>query len=221
MKKDTIIFDLDGTLLNSLGDLHACFNAAISNYGYPTRTEEEIKSFVGNGIKRAIEQALPYKIENSELEEIVNYFRNYYRENMYKLTKPYDGIIELLEILKQRNYKLAVVSNKYDLAVKSLCKQYFGNYINVAIGESENIRRKPAPDGILLAIKYLNSTIEKSIFIGDSEVDIKTAENIKIPCISVLWGYRNKELLTNAGGNIFANTPEDIIKIIEKKLFLG
>ena len=139
---------------------------------------------------------------------------------MYKLTKPYDGIIELLEILKQRNYKLAVVSNKYDLAVKSLCKQYFGNYINVAIGESENIRRKPAPDGILLAIKYLNSTIEKSIFIGDSEVDIKTAENIKIPCISVLWGYRNKELLTNAGGNIFANTPEDIIKIIEKNLFL-
>ena len=116
---------------------------------------------------------------------------------------------------------LAVVSNKYDLAVKNLCKQYFGNYINVAIGESENIRRKPAPDGVLQAIKDLNSTIEKSIFIGDSEVDIKTAENINIPCISVLWGYRSKELLVDAGGNLFARTPEDIIKIIEKNLFLG
>ena len=122
MIKDTIIFDLDGTLLNTLEDLHACFNKAITEYGYPKRTLEEIKSFVGNGIKKAIERALPNNIDEFELNKIVNYFRNYYEQHMLELTKPYDGIIEMLEVLKSNNYKLAVVSNKYDAAVKQLCK---------------------------------------------------------------------------------------------------
>ena len=219
-KKDTIIFDLDGTLLNTLEDLHACFNKAITEYGYPRRTLDEIKSFVGNGIKKAIERALPSNIEESELNKIVNYFRSYYEEHMLELTKPYDGIIGMLEELKANNYKLAVVSNKYDAAVKELCKNYFGKYIDIAIGESEEVRKKPEIDGVMKAIKELNSSIDNSIYIGDSDVDIKTAKNVGIPCISVLWGFRDKDFLIQNGGKLFAEKPKDIIKIIEKKLYL-
>ena len=219
-KKDTIIFDLDGTLLNTLEDLHAFFNKAITEYGYPRRTLDEIKSFVGNGIKKAIERALPSNIEESELNKIVNYFRSYYEEHMLELTKPYDGIIGMLEELKANNYKLAVVSNKYDAAVKELCKNYFGKYIDIAIGESEEVRKKPEIDGVMKAIKELNSSIDNSIYIGDSDVDIKTAKNVGIPCISVLWGFRDKDFLIQNGGKLFAEKPKDIIKIIEKKLYL-
>ena len=220
MIKDTIIFDLDGTLLNTLEDLHACFNKAITKYGYPKRTLEEIKSFVGNGIKKAIERALPSNIEESELNKIVNYFRSYYEEHMLERTKPYDGIIGMLEELKANNYKLAVVSNKYDAAVKELCKNYFGKYIDIAIGESKGVRKKPEIDGVMKAIKELNSSIDNSIYIGDSDVDIKTAKNVGIPCISVLWGFRDKDFLIKNGGKFFAEKPKDIIKIIEKKLYL-
>ncbi len=220
MIKDTIIFDLDGTLLNTLEDLHACFNKAITKYGYPKRTLEEIKSFVGNGIKKAIERALPSNIEESELNKIVNYFRSYYEEHMLERTKPYDGIIGMLEELKANNYKLAVVSNKYDAAVKELCKNYFGKYIDIAIGESKGVRKKPEIDGVMKAIKELNSSIDNSIYIGDSDVDIKTAKNVGIPCISVLWGFRDKDFLIQNGGKLFAEKPKDIIKIIEKKLYL-
>ncbi len=220
MIKDTIIFDLDGTLLNTLEDLHACFNKAITEYGYPKRTLEEIKSFVGNGIKKAIERALPSNIEECELNKIVNYFKSYYEDHMLDLTKPYDGIIGMLEDLKANNYKLAVVSNKYDAAVKQLCKKYFGKYIDIAIGESTGVRKKPEIDGVMKAIKELNSSIDNSIYIGDSDVDIKTAKNVGIPCISVLWGFRDKDFLIQNGGKLFAEKPKDIIKIIEKKLYL-
>lgn len=216
MKKEinTIIFDLDGTLLNTLDDLHACFNYAIKSFGYPERTLDEIRSFVGNGIKTAIKRALPDSVNEEELEEILEFFRPYYKENMLKLTKPYDGIIELLKDLKKEGYKIAVVSNKYDEEVKELCKNYFGEYIDIAIGESINIRKKPEIDGVLKAIKELNSTLEETIFIGDSDVDIKTAENANIPCISVLWGFRDKNYLEEQGGEIFVNNTKDIEKFL-------
>ena len=220
MKIDTVIFDLDGTLLNTLDDLHACFNHAIKTFGYPERSIEEIRSFVGNGIKKAIERALPYKIKDEELEKIVEYFRDYYKEHMFELTKAYDGILELLKELKEKGYKLAVVSNKYDMAVKNLVKHYFGEYIDVAVGEGLGINKKPSSDGTLKAINELNSNIENCIFIGDSDVDIETAKNVGIPCISVLWGFRDKEFLKSRGGEIFVKEPKDIIKIIEKNLFL-
>ena len=218
---DTIIFDLDGTLLNTLEDLHACFNKAIKQYGYPERSIEEIKSFVGNGIKKAIERALPFKVDDKELDDIVNYFREYYKEHMFELTKPYDGIIELLDSLKQKGYKLAVVSNKHDTAVKSLVKHYFGEYINISIGEGIDVNKKPSTDGVFKAIKELNSKKENCIYIGDSDVDIETAKNADIPCISVLWGFRDEAFLRERGGSIFVKEPKDIIKIIEKNLFLG
>lgn len=221
MKIDTIIFDLDGTLLNTLGDLHACFNHAINTFGYPSRSLKEIKSFVGNGIQKAIERALPCKVDEKELKEIVGYFREYYKEHMTELTKPYDGIVELLTELKNNGYKLAIVSNKYDDAVKGLAKNYFGEYIDIAIGEGYGIRKKPEADGVLKAINILNSEIENCVYIGDSDVDIETAKNVGIPCISVLWGFRDKAFLEAHNGKIFAKEPKDIIKIIEKKIYLG
>lgn len=211
---DTVIFDLDGTLLYTLGDLHACFNNAIVQFGYPKRSIDEIKSFVGNGIKKAIELALPYKVADEELEEIVAYFRGYYKEHMFELTKPYEGVLELLERLKKNGFKLAVVSNKYDMAVKELCRNYFGDYIDIAIGEGSGIRRKPEADGTLKAIKELGSNIENTIFVGDSDVDIKTAQNVGISCICALWGYRDKEFLEKHGGKFFAETPKEIEKFL-------
>lgn len=221
MEKDTIIFDLDGTLLNTLADLHACFNHAIKSFGYPERTLAEIKSFVGNGIKKAIARALPENIEEEMLNKIVDYFRIYYEEHMHELTQPYEGVIDLLKELKSKGYKIGVVSNKYDDSVKELCEYFFGNYIKVAIGESPEIRKKPEIDGVLKAIKELDSSIEKAIFVGDSDVDIMTAKNLGIPCISVLWGFRDKEFLKVSGAKIFVQEPKEIPEIIEKKIYLG
>lgn len=221
MKIDTLIFDLDGTLLNTLGDLHACFNYAIKYYGYPERTLDEIKSFVGNGIKKAIQRALPYDVEDEKLNNIIELFKKYYQEHMYDLTYPYDGILTLLKELKDKGYKIAVVSNKYDYAVKELCEKYFKNYIDIAIGEGNGVRKKPNSDGIIQAIKVVNSDKNSTIYIGDSEVDIQTAKNIDIPCISVLWGFKDKDFLERHGAKVFAQTPNDIIKIIEKNLYLS
>ena len=220
MDKDTIIFDLDGTLLNTLEDLHACFNYAIELCGYPKRSLSEIRNFVGNGIKKAIERALPKGTSEEEIDKVIVTFKKYYQEHMTEYTKPYNGIIELLEELKEKGYKIGVVSNKYDKAVKALCKDYFGDLVQTAIGESKEIEKKPNPNGVLKAIKEVNSTVERTIYVGDSEVDIQTAKNANVPCISVLWGFKDKEFLEANGGYIFAKVPEDIIKIIEKKSYL-
>ena len=211
---DTIIFDLDGTLLNSLEDLHACFNHAIEHFGYPSRSIEEIKSFVGNGIKKAIERALPHEVSSEELDKITDYFREYYKDHMLELTKPYDGVIDLLINLKSKGYKTAIVSNIYDDAVKKLSENYFGNLIDIAVGEGYGVRRKPEIDGILKAIEILDSKLENCIFVGDSDVDIMTSSNAEIPCISVLWGYKDKEFLISKGAKHIAETTKDIEKIL-------
>jgi len=213
---DTVIFDLDGTLLNTLDDLTAGFNYAISSFGYPERTAGEIRSFVGNGIKKAIERALPQKVSEDEFNKITECFMDYYQKNMDKQTRPYEGITELLETLDKCGYKLAVVSNKYDAAVKALVNKHFGSYIDIAIGESVNIKRKPEPDGVFEALKELNSAAGNAIYIGDSEVDIQTAKNAGLPCISVLWGFKDKDFLIQNGGGYFAKTPEDIINIVKE-----
>ena len=218
-----IIFDLDGTLLNTLGDLFLGFNYAIDKFGYPKRTIEEIKSFVGNGIKKSIERALPYAVSEQELNKIVETFKAYYIEHMQEHTEAYSGITDMLKSLKEMGYRTAVVSNKYDDAVKKLCKKYFGDLIEFAVGEGYGIRKKPDSDGILKVLEYFNiNRAEENniIYVGDSEVDILTAKNACLPCISVLWGFKDKTFLENNGARIFAETPNDIIKIIEKKLYL-
>lgn len=221
MQADTIIFDLDGTLLDTIEDIATAINVALDSFGYSKHTTEEIKSYVGNGIKTAIKKAIPQETNEETINNIIKIFKQYYQENMYVKTCPYTGVIEMLSDLKKRGYKIGVVSNKYDDAVKQLCQYYFQDYIQSSIGEGYGIERKPNPKGILKSIKELNSNIEKVIYIGDSEVDIATAKNAQIPCISVLWGFKDRTFLEQAGGKIFANTPEEIIKIIEKNLYLS
>ena len=207
-----VIFDLDGTLLDTLGDLADSVNFALKKYGYNERTYSEVRAFVGNGVVRLMELALPGGKENPQFETVLADFKAYYAENCKNKTKPYDGIEQLLETMNEKGVKMAVVSNKFDAAVKELCKDYFGKYITVAIGETPTVKKKPAPDTVFAAMKELGET--NCVYVGDSEVDIQTAKNAGLPCISVTWGFRDKAYLETVGGNVFADTPAQILDLL-------
>lgn len=213
---NTLIFDLDGTLLNTLEDLKNATNFALNKFGYPERSIEEIRNFVGNGVRKLIERALPNGAENPDFEACLDTFKKNYKEIMYNHTAPYNGIFEMLKIAREKGCKIAVVSNKFDVAVKELCGRYFGSLIDIAIGESENVRKKPAPDSVFEAMKLLNSKPKNSVYIGDSDVDIETAKNAKLPCISVTWGFRDKNFLIEHGGRIFIDRPMEIFTKLQE-----
>ena len=210
--KKIVIFDLDGTLLNTLDDLADSTNYALSKFGYPTRTIEEVRQFVGNGVAKLIERAIPDGKNNSNFEKCLNIFKENYAQNMYNKTAPYNGIIEMLSNLKSKGIKIAVVSNKFDLAVKELCKKYFEGFIDFAAGENEaqGINKKPAPDTVISVLTEFNFAPEDAIYVGDSDVDIMTAKNSKMPCISVTWGFRDKKFLLENGATILINAPSEI-----------
>ena len=208
---DTYIFDLDGTLLSTSDDLAARTNSALRWAGMPERTIEEIRMFVGNGVKLLMERAIPNGINNPKFEETYAKFREHYLEHNLDTTSPYDGIPELLRELKRRSKKLAIVSNKFYTATQDLAKHFFPDTIEVAIGEREAIRKKPAPDTVLEALRQLGASKEGAVYIGDSDVDIMTAKNCGLPCISVLWGFRDKDFLIQHGGTIFVNKPSEIL----------
>ena len=208
---DTYIFDLDGTLLSTLNDLAASTNYALHWAGMPEHTIEEIRMFVGNGVKLLMERAIPNGINNPKFEETYAKFREHYLEHNLDTTSPYDGIPKLLHELKRRGKKLAIVSNKFYAATQDLAKHFFPDTIEVAIGERETIRKKPAPDTVLEALRQLGASKEGAVYIGDSDVDIMTAKNCGLPCISVLWGFRDKDFLIQHGGTIFVNKPSEIL----------
>lgn len=210
--KKTVIFDLDGTLLNTLDDLADSTNYALSKFGYPTRTIEEVRQFVGNGVAKLIERAIPEGKNNSNFEKCLSVFKENYAQNMYNKTAPYNGIIEMLSNLKSKGIKIAVVSNKFDLAVKELCKKYFEGFIDFAAGENEaqGIKKKPAPDTVISVLNEFNFAPEDAVYVGDSDVDIMTAKNSKMPCISVTWGFRDKKFLLENGATILINAPSEI-----------
>ena len=208
---DTYIFDLDGTLLSTLNDLATSTNYALRWAGMPERTIEKIRMFVGNGVKLLMERAIPNGINNPKFEETYAKFREHYLEHNLDTTSPYDGIPELLRELKRRGKKLAIVSNKFYAATQDLAKHFFPDTIKVAIGERETIRKKPAPDTVLEALRQLGASKEGAVYIGDSDVDIMTAKNCGLPCISVLWGFRDKDFLIQHGGTIFVNKPSEIL----------
>lgn len=208
---DTYIFDLDGTLLSTLNDLATSTNYALRWAGMPERTIEEIRMFVGNGVKLLMERAIPNGINNPKFEETYAKFREHYLEHNLDTTSPYDGIPELLRELKRRGKKLAIVSNKFYAATQDLAKHFFPDTIKVAIGERETIRKKPAPDTVLEALRQLGASKGGAVYIGDSDVDIMTAKNCGLPCISVLWGFRDKDFLIQHGGTIFVNKPSEIL----------
>lgn len=208
---ETYIFDLDGTLLSTLDDLVASTNYALRWAGMPERTVEEVRMFVGNGVKLLMERAIPNGINNPKFEETYAKFREHYMEHNLDTTCPYEGIPELLCELKRRGKKLAIVSNKFYAATQELAKHFFPDTIEVAIGERDSIRKKPAPDTVLEALKQLGASKDNAVYIGDSDVDIMTAKNCDLPCISVLWGFRDKDYLVKHGGTIFVDKPSEIL----------
>lgn len=210
--KKAVIFDLDGTLLNTLDDLADSTNYALSRFGYPTRTIEEVRQFVGNGVAKLIERAIPEGKNNPNFEKCLAIFKENYAQNMYNKTAPYNGIIEMLSNLKSKGIKIAVVSNKFDLAVKELCKKYFEGVIDFAAGENEaqGIKKKPAPDTVISVLNEFNFAPEDAVYVGDSDVDIMTAKNSKMPCISVTWGFRDEKFLLENGATVLINAPSEI-----------
>ncbi len=213
-KYDTAIFDLDGTLLNTLGDLTDSVNFALKSCGFPIHTESEIKAYVGNGIAKLIDRAVPKEASDEEKIKTLELFRKHYSMNCENKTQPYEGIPELLAALQTAGLKLAVVSNKIDSAVSKLCKKYFGSYIMFSVGDREGLARKPAPDAVLEVLKQLESAPENAIYIGDSDVDIQTAKNAGMDCISVTWGFRDKNFLIRHGASFTVDKPSAIMKIL-------
>lgn len=214
-KIKAVVFDLDGTLLNTLEDLTDSVNAALEAYHCPKKSIEQVRTYVGNGIKKLIERCLEGGETHPDFDNIFETFKVHYKNNCQNKTRPYEGIMELLTALKTKGKKLAIVSNKADFAVKELNEFYFKEFDMVAIGEREKIARKPAPDSVYQALKELGVSKEQAIYIGDSDVDVKTAENAKIPCISVLWGFRDKELLEKCGAKYFAKDCKEVLELIE------
>ena len=212
---ETIVFDLDGTLLDTLDDLTAAVNFSLTKNGLPTRTRKEVRSFVGNGIVKLMERAVGEEklAAKKDFAVVLEDFKAYYKENCSVYTKPYLGIMELLETLKKRGLKLALLSNKADFAVKMLAKEYFGDLFLEAIGENEaaGIRKKPAPDSLFAVLERLGADKKTTVYVGDSEVDIQTAKNAGVDCISVTWGFKDKEFLVKNGGKIFVDTPSGIL----------
>ena len=207
----TYIFDLDGTLLSTLSDLAACTNYALRTNGLPERSLDEVRQFVGNGIQKLIERAVPDGMGNPKFHSTLNTFREYYLEHSCDETAPYPGIIEMLAELKRSGKRIAVVSNKFYAATQNLCSHFFGPLVEVAIGERDGIRKKPAPDTVIEALKQLGVGRVGAVYIGDSDVDVATARNSGLPCISVLWGFRDKDFLLEHGAVAFISEPSELL----------
>ena len=210
----TVIFDLDGTLLDTLQDLADSTNYALALHKLPARSLEEVRRFVGNGvgllIHRAVPQGTPEEVEARCLAD----FRAHYLLNMEHRTAPYPGVLDLLDGLNKAGVKLAVVSNKFDGAVKGLCQTYLGDRVKVAIGESQGVARKPAPDTVFRALKELGTDAQSAVYVGDSEVDIQTARNSGLPCLSVSWGFRDEQFLKEQGAQQICSSPAALLALL-------
>ena len=207
------IFDLDGTLLDTLGDLAASTNYALRTHGMPEHSMDDVRSFVGNGVRKLMERAIPQGADNPDFEATFATFRQHYMQHSLDTTKPYEGIPETLAALKAKGCRLAVVSNKMMAATQELCQHFFPDTIEVAIGEheTEGIRKKPAPDTVFAALEQLGLGKEGAVYVGDSDVDIQTAKNAGLPCISVLWGFRDRDFLIQHGAKTFISAPSELL----------
>lgn len=213
VKMNAYIFDLDGTLLNTLDDLAASTNAALRHSGMPERTTDEVRQFVGNGVRLLMERAIPNGANNPLFDETFAFFREHYLRHSLDHTSPYDGITEMLAELRRRGKRTAIVSNKFYLATQELARHFYPDTIEVAIGEHEEagIRKKPAPDTVQEALRQLGVSKEEAVYIGDSDVDVMTARNCSMPCISVLWGFRDEQFLRTHGATTFVRSPQEIL----------
>lgn len=214
MKYELIVFDMDGTILDTLEDLKNSMNYTLRLHHMPERTLDEVRSFVGNGIRKLIERAVVNGTSEEKINEIHKDFMAHYEVHCADFTKPYDGVISLIQELRNRGYKTAVVSNKADGAVQDLCVQYFPNLFDLAIGERPEIAKKPAPDMVHLALEQLQFSKENAVYIGDSDVDVATARNSNLDMIAVDWGFRTREFLISQGAETIVSTPEEILELV-------
>lgn len=215
MSIKAVLFDLDGTVLNTIDDLADSVNHALTTLGFPARTVSEVRAICGNGPRNLIRRCMPESANDKEFEKCLALFKEHYEINKANKTAPYDGIIDSLKELRANGYKLALVSNKHDDALSALNKCYFDELFDFSIGSSDEIPKKPAPDMVDIALNELSTSKDEAVFIGDSEVDIQTANNAKLPCITVTWGFRDKELLINAGASIFIDAPSKLLDRIK------
>jgi phosphoglycolate phosphatase len=207
----SIIFDLDGTLLNTLDDLWASVNYSLAQNGFPLRSKSEIRSFLGNGVRVLIEKSLPQNIEKTDYEHVLNTFRSYYIAHAMDKTCPYPGVFELLQNLKERGIKTAIVSNKPESAVQELYQNLFKDVIDIALGECPDVLRKPSPDMVLKALKLLGSNSSSSVYVGDSEVDYATAQNSGLRFVGVSWGFRDRAFLEELGVDLIIDKANELL----------
>ncbi len=210
MKYQLVIFDMDGTILDTLEDLCDSVNFALKQHNLPGRTLEEVRAFVGNGIGRLIDLSVPEGTPAETKTSVLEGFKVHYAAHCAEKTKPYDGICELIASLKKNGMKTAVVSNKADFAVQQLCVQYFDGLFDAAMGEREGLRRKPAPDMVEAVLSQLGVEKAQTVYIGDSEVDVNTAKNAGLPCIAVTWGFRDEETLRQVGAEEIVKTVQEL-----------
>lgn len=209
-----IIFDLDGTLLNTAKDLEIALNYALRAHNFPEKTEAETLALLGNGIDALVAGALPQGRQNPDFEPVFATFKTYYSAHLNDYTAPYPGIIPLLQELRRRGVKMGIVSNKFDEGVKALAAKFFGGLIDYAQGVSNTVKKKPAPDAVFALIAAQNATTEPNIYVGDSEADIETAQNASLPCISVSWGFRTRDALLQHGAQTVIDRPEELLEHI-------
>ncbi len=214
MKFSAAIFDLDGTLIDTLEDLKNSVNHALRQFGFPERTYEEIKSFVGNGVAKLVYRSAPTDAGEETKTKLLTLFKEHYIEHSMVFTAPYEGIEEMLIELKNAGVKTAVVTNKMQDAALDIIESFFGNLIDVVIGQVDNLPQKPEPDGVWLAIGKLGENRENAVYIGDSDVDCLTAKNSALPIIGCVWGFRGRSVLEECGADYIADTPSDVVKII-------
>ena len=213
----TILFDLDGTLLNSLEDLKDSVNEILKRHNYPVRNLEEIRTFVGNGAFHLIQCSLPKGCQEKEVRDCLKEYSDYYFRHSQIKTCPYKGIPELLKELQKKGILVGVVSNKGEETVKDLCKNYFPGYISAAVGGKEGFQKKPAPDNVIRAIRKLKGDKGTTLYVGDSEVDIKTAENCHLDSVLVTWGFRTKKLLLEHGAKVLIDSPLELLQYLESR----
>ena len=205
------IFDLDGTLMDSLQDLWISVNHALGQMGFPTRSIDEVRQFVGNGVGKLVQRAVPEGTSEAQTQQCLQLFKQHYVEHCREHTAPYEGIIPLLQALHQQGIRTAIVSNKLQSGVDELADEHFRGLINVAIGEREGIRRKPAPDMVDLAVRQLGMEKADCLYMGDSDVDVQTAVNAGLDCVAVLWGFRSRDVLLRAGATQFVQHPAELL----------
>ena len=214
MRYKLAIFDMDGTILNTIDDLAASLNYVLEKSGFPARTMDEVISFIGDGLRKLIERGVPEGTDSETVDKVLADFKEYYAVHCADKTAPYDGIIELLENLRRNGCLTAVVSNKADDVVQELCRKYFDGLFDYAVGERSGILRKPAPDSVNEVLEKLNVSRENAVYIGDSDVDIKTAENAGMDSIIAEWGFRERDFLLKKGAKTIVSAAEEIEDIV-------